>query len=108
MGILDNFRVDGKIALVTGAGRGIGKASALALAEAGADVVVAARTLEQVEQAHGLVAPPRREQQRLIHHVGELGAFGAAAVRGLRVQFGLRRMALCGVWVGVGVLLFGG
>ena len=40
MGILENFRVDGKVALVTGAGRGIGKASALALAEAGADVVV--------------------------------------------------------------------
>jgi len=34
--ILDRFRVDGKVAVVTGAGRGIGAATAVALAEAGA------------------------------------------------------------------------
>jgi 7-alpha-hydroxysteroid dehydrogenase len=47
--ILDRFRVDGQVAIVTGAGRGIGAASALALAECGADVVIAARTGAQLE-----------------------------------------------------------
>lgn len=44
------FRLDGRVAVVSGAGRGIGAASALALAEAGADVAVLARTAEQIEQ----------------------------------------------------------
>ena len=48
--ILDRFRVDGQVAIVTGAGRGIGAATAIALAQAGADVVVSARTSEQIEE----------------------------------------------------------
>ena len=47
--ILDRFRLDGKVAIVTGAGRGIGEGAALAFAELGADVVCAARTPEQIE-----------------------------------------------------------
>jgi 7-alpha-hydroxysteroid dehydrogenase len=49
MSILDRFRIDGKVALVSGAGRGIGRATALALAECGADVALAARSEEQLE-----------------------------------------------------------
>lgn len=44
MGILDRFKLDGKVALVTGAARGLGQAMALALAEAGADIVALDRT----------------------------------------------------------------
>jgi 7-alpha-hydroxysteroid dehydrogenase len=47
--ILDRFRLDDKVAIVTGAGRGIGAGSALAFAEMGANVVCAARTPEQIE-----------------------------------------------------------
>ena len=47
--ILDRFGLDGHAAVVTGAGRGIGRAIALGLAEAGADVVVAARRTHEIE-----------------------------------------------------------
>ena len=44
------FRLDGKVCIVTGAGRGLGQQMALSLARAGADVVCAARTPAQIEE----------------------------------------------------------
>ena len=51
---LEMFRLDGKVAVVTGGSKGFGKAIALGLADAGADVVVASRTqadLDKVAEA---------------------------------------------------------
>ncbi len=47
--VLDAFRLNGRVAWVTGASRGLGKAMALALAEAGADLVLSARTVADLE-----------------------------------------------------------
>jgi gluconate 5-dehydrogenase len=48
MGVLDRFRMQGKVAIVTGGSRGLGLEMARALAEAGANVVVASRDAERV------------------------------------------------------------
>jgi len=47
--IMDKFKLTDKVAIITGAGRGVGKGIALAFAEAGADIVCASRSLEQIE-----------------------------------------------------------
>lgn len=49
MGVLDQFSIRGQVAVVTGAGRGIGEGIAIGLAEAGADVVLAARRTQEIE-----------------------------------------------------------
>jgi len=49
----EEFKLEDKIAIVTGGGRGLGKEMALALAEAGADLVVAARTQKEIDAVAG-------------------------------------------------------
>ena len=78
-----SFRLDGKRALVTGAGRGIGLAAAAALAQAGADVTLAARTLAQIEEAAAAIRAHGCKAEPLVLDVTDVAAarraVGAAA-----------------------------
>lgn len=69
MTILGRFRLDGRVAVVTGSGRGIGRGIALALADAGADVVVTARRSADVAAVAGEV---RSRGRRAIEVPGDL------------------------------------
>lgn len=60
MSILDLFKLDGKVALVTGASRGMGQAIAVALAEAGADIVGLSTRTDQPETAAQVQAAGRQ------------------------------------------------
>lgn len=55
MTVLDRFRLDGRVAIVTGASSGLGVAFAQALAEAGADVALGARRVDRLEETAELV-----------------------------------------------------
>ena len=55
MDVLDLFRLDGKVAIVTGASSGLGVAFAQALAQAGADVALGARRVDRLEQTKAMV-----------------------------------------------------
>src|SRR4051794_9929750 len=55
MTVLDMFRLDGRVAIVTGASSGLGVAFAQGLAEAGADVVLGARRVDRLEETKALV-----------------------------------------------------
>jgi NAD(P)-dependent dehydrogenase (short-subunit alcohol dehydrogenase family) len=48
--ILDSFKLDGKTVIITGAGRGLGRAMAIRFADCGADIVAASRTVAQLEE----------------------------------------------------------
>jgi 7-alpha-hydroxysteroid dehydrogenase len=77
--ILDRFRLDDKVAVVTAAGRGIGAASAVALAEAGADVVLAARTAEQLDAVAKRVVAAGRRAEVVVADLSDLDAVAGLA-----------------------------
>jgi NAD(P)-dependent dehydrogenase (short-subunit alcohol dehydrogenase family) len=71
-----SFRLDGKRALVTGAGRGIGLAAASALADAGAEVTLAARTEKEIEDAADAIRARGQQAQALVLDVRDVEAAG--------------------------------
>jgi 7-alpha-hydroxysteroid dehydrogenase len=83
--ILDRFSLADRAAVVTGAGRGIGAATAVALAEAGADVVISARTEDQLREVAARIEAVGRRAVVVpadladLHVVGSLAATAAEA-----------------------------
>ena len=73
-----SFRLDGRRALVTGASSGIGFACAAALAEAGADVVMAARGMARLEEAVALVAGAGGSAEALALDIADIEGVRAA------------------------------
>lgn len=74
MGVLDRFALGGEIAVVTGAGKGIGRGIAMCLAEAGADIAVAARNEAEIEE---VAAEIRKLGRRAIAVATDVTADGA-------------------------------
>jgi 7-alpha-hydroxysteroid dehydrogenase len=77
--ILDRFRLTDRAAIVTGAGRGIGAATALALAEAGADVLVSARTTAQIEDVAARIEATGRRAEAVTADLSDLDAIAGLA-----------------------------
>jgi NAD(P)-dependent dehydrogenase (short-subunit alcohol dehydrogenase family) len=73
-----SFRLDGKRALVTGAGRGLGLAAASALADAGADVTLAARTAREIEEAAQAIRARGQQASPLTLDVRDVAAVKTA------------------------------
>jgi NAD(P)-dependent dehydrogenase (short-subunit alcohol dehydrogenase family) len=72
--VTPSFRLDGRRALVTGAGRGIGFAAAAALAQAGAHVTLAARTKAEIEEAAATLRARGEEAETLVLDVTDVEA----------------------------------
>jgi 7-alpha-hydroxysteroid dehydrogenase len=85
--ILDLFRVTGRVAVVTGAGRGIGAAAAVGLAQAGADVVISARTEDQLDAVAREVAAAGRRAVAVPADLSDLDAVAGLAATAVE-EFG--------------------
>ncbi|HZU78818.1 MAG TPA: SDR family oxidoreductase [Acidimicrobiales bacterium] len=79
--ILERFALTDRAAVVTGAGRGIGAAAAVALAEAGADVLISARTEEQLGEVAARIEAAGRRALVVPADLNDLEAVGTLAAK---------------------------
>lgn len=93
MSLLDRFNLAGRVAVVTGGGRGIGEGIALGLAEAGADVVVAARRTNEIEAVAERVRSLGRRALAVTTDVMKIDQIQALA------RDALDRMGRLDIWV---------
>ncbi|WJR66581.1 SDR family oxidoreductase [Neorhizobium sp. CSC1952] len=87
MSIFNRFSLDGRVALVTGGGRGLGFEMARALAEAGAHVVLTGRTAETLDKAVAAIAKAGGKAQAAAFDVVDIDA-GRAVVADIRKTHG--------------------
>ena len=73
-----SFRLDGRLALVSGAGRGIGRGCALALAGAGAEVIALSRTAPELEALVGEIETAGGRARALVCDVTDTAAVRSA------------------------------
>jgi NAD(P)-dependent dehydrogenase (short-subunit alcohol dehydrogenase family) len=85
MSILDRFRLDGRTALITGGSRGLGRAMAKALAEAGADLILVGRGIDPLTTARTELAALGRRIEFVVGDVGTPEGAEAACDEALRL-----------------------
>jgi NAD(P)-dependent dehydrogenase (short-subunit alcohol dehydrogenase family) len=76
--ILPSMRLDGMVAAVTGAGRGIGRGCALAMAEAGAEVIAMSRTKAEIEDVAALIRQKGGKARAIVCDVADPASISAA------------------------------
>jgi NAD(P)-dependent dehydrogenase (short-subunit alcohol dehydrogenase family) len=110
MGVFDRLRLDGKTVFITGGSRGLGREIALGLAEAGADITMAARTAESLDQTAADIRAMGRKVNTIVADMAdpstceascasaldEAGCFDILVnnIGGRRVNIGLEEMPL--------------
>ena len=87
MTLMNRFRLDGKVALVTGASRGIGRATAMAFAEVGAEVILSSRKLPDLEKVADEISKMGGKAHPIAAHAGRMDEIGSL-MKAVETNFG--------------------
>ena len=88
MGFLDRFRLDGRHLFITGGSRGLGRAMALAMAEAGADVTLTGRDADSLRRTAAEIEALGRSARTIVADMGDPAACERACAEALDAQGG--------------------